>query len=317
MLESGDRHSFDPLALLGKSSELPYLPPPSVTFLSYAGVVFVAILLNGFLFGVLTQQFYSYWTSGFDDSRRIKAFVVTQYSLVALQYVMLYQLAWNIFVINGCLTSNAKSYTWQGPVSSMSQCVLILLANTFLALRIYDFTGSRLQSGSVMALSVTSFVFGLVTLIATWTSSVKSVFIYTHFTPAQQASSVVWHITQAICECLISTFLTRALLASRTGLRKSDNIVSHLTRHVVQIGLFATTWAIAELATWFLLPRYTVYALFDMTTGSIYTHMIYDTLLSRTRLRDRLAKSSHLDIAFPSIQSRSQVQVQVEVIEGQ
>lgn len=84
MLESGDGHPF---ALLGKSSELSYLPLPSVTFLSHAGVVFVAILrmfwetlgvrtivrliphtVNGFLFGVLTQQFYSYWISGEFDS---------------------------------------------------------------------------------------------------------------------------------------------------------------------------------------------------------------------------------------------------------
>ena len=68
-------------------------------------------------------------------------------------------------------------------------------------------------------------------------------------------------------------FLIRALLNARSGLEQSDSLVHHVTRHVIQIGLFATTWSLAGLATWFLLPKYTVYSFFDMTTGSIYTHV--------------------------------------------
>ena len=76
----------------------------------------------------------------------------------------------------------------------------------------------------------------------------------------------------AFCDRHIG-FLIRALLKSRSGFEKSDSLVHHLTRHVVQLGLFAVIWSFAELATWFLLPKYTVVALFDMTSGSIYTHV--------------------------------------------
>jgi len=63
-------------------------------------------------------------------------------------------------------------------------------------------------------------------------------------------------------------FLTRALLNSRIGFEKSDNLVYYLT------GLFAAIWSLAGMATWFLLlPKYTVCAFFDMTTGSIYAHV--------------------------------------------
>ena len=44
-------------------------------------------------------------------------------------------------------------------------------------------------------------------------------------------------------------------------------------RRVIQLGLFATIWSFAGVATWFLLPRYTVYALFEATVGAIYTHV--------------------------------------------
>ena len=65
----------------------------------------------------------------------------------------------------------------------------------------------------------------------------------------------------------------RALLKYRTGLKKSDSLVRYLMRHVIQLGLFAALWSFAGMATWFLLPRYTIYALFDVTVGAIYTHV--------------------------------------------
>ena len=68
-------------------------------------------------------------------------------------------------------------------------------------------------------------------------------------------------------------FLIRALLKSRSGFENSDSLVHYLTRRVVQIGLFAVIWSFAEMATWFLLPEYAVFAFFDMTSGSIYTHV--------------------------------------------
>ncbi len=111
-------------------------------------------------------------------------------------------------------------------------------------------------------------------------------------TPGELAAAVVWQVSQAIAECLImctpfsillgarlivntlyEVFLARVLLTSRSGLKKSDSIVNHLVRNVVQIGLFATIWAIAGLATYFLLPRRTIYTIFNATSGSIYTHV--------------------------------------------
>lgn len=44
-------------------------------------------------------------------------------------------------------------------------------------------------------------------------------------------------------------------------------------RRVIQIGLFAAIWSLAGVATWFLLPKYTIYALFEVTVGPIYTHV--------------------------------------------
>jgi len=132
--------------------------------------------------------------------------------------------------------------------------------------------------------------------------------MYTKFTsPAQNATSVVWHVLQAISEFLISAFLIRALLKSRSGFKRSDNLVRYFTRRIIQLGFFAVVWSLAGMATWFLLPKYTVFTIFDMTSGSIYTHMLFDTLLSRTQLRERIAGRNNFEMRSPShSQFRSQ-----------
>jgi len=136
------------------------------------GVVFLAILLDWFLFGVISQQFYSYWISGFKDSRRVKAFVTAQYCLIVFQSILLCRLALSIYTTGYMGTSGThfKSFVWQGVAGSLCQCTLILMANIFLANRVYTLTKSHLQSGSIIILSGIAFVFGTCTVIIPSTS---------------------------------------------------------------------------------------------------------------------------------------------------
>jgi hypothetical protein len=98
----------------------------------------------------------------------------------------------------------------------------------------------------------------------------------TYYRPSPNSSFQVCYSSLvdigAYCDRHI-VFLIHALLKSRSGFEKSDSLVHYLTRRVVQLGLFAVIWSLAGMATWFLLPKYTVFAFFDMTSGSIYTHV--------------------------------------------
>jgi len=213
--------------------------------------------------------------------------------------VRLWQLAWRTFITNYGLPLNPPVCTWESIAQSACGSVLVLSANAFLVIRIHNLTKSRLQSGLVLAFSTSAFVVAMVTIVMTLDSFLTSSFLATlTISTTQNTMSVVWHGLQAIAECLITVFLARALLKSRIGLQKSDSVVNYLIRQVIQIGFFATLWVIAGLATWFLMPTKAVYLLFDTTAGPMYTHVIYDTLLSRIRLRERMAKASNIEIMF-------------------
>jgi hypothetical protein len=85
-----------------------------------------------------------------------------------------------------------KASTWGSPVNSACQCLLIIMANTFLAyrsvlfwslvdaystgfpnLRIYLLTGSRLKARLVFGLSFTAFLIGVPTTVLGWALGVR------------------------------------------------------------------------------------------------------------------------------------------------
>ena len=98
--------------------------------------------------------------------------------------------------------------------------------------------------------------------------------------------------------------------------------MKYLIRNVIQTAALATIWSIGALVAWFWLKRVVVYSVFDITSGTVYTHVsdplwrgycylktniqaIFDTLISRTQLRDRMATTSaRVDLGYSSNSSQ-------------
>jgi len=80
------------------------------------------------------------------------------------------------------------------------------------------------------------------------------------------------HFTDPI-PLLRTVLLSRVLLKARSGVRQSDSTINYIVRSIIQTGCLATAWALAALATWFLLPKISAYRVFDITSGTVYTHV--------------------------------------------
>ena len=72
---------------------------------------------------------------------------------------------------------------------------------------------------------------------------------------------------------LRTVLLSRVLLKARSGMHRSDSTINYIVRNIIQTGCLATVWALAALATWFLIPKITAYRVFDITSGTMYTHV--------------------------------------------
>ncbi|KAF8476312.1 hypothetical protein DFH94DRAFT_855241 [Russula ochroleuca] len=272
-------------------------PPPSGSNQRNQAIILSSTLVDMSLVGLVTHQFYIYWTSGFKDPLRLKLFVIAEFVLVIFQSIMMCHLVFEIFIRFQDQPPTLGAL-WSGPANSLSQICIILLANIFLAYRIHGLTKSYIQSLTPIAFSTIAFVFGMVTIVSTtWITNSQSY---------RYGLSVSWYTSQAMAECLITFFLSRALLKSQSGVRRSDMLVRDLARNVIQTGGLATIWAVAALISWFWLERnIIVYRFFDITSGTVYAHAIFDTLISRTKLRDRMANTSAFVDFGHSTQSRS------------
>ncbi|KAN0111838.1 hypothetical protein V8E52_008044 [Russula decolorans] len=248
------------------------------------------------LFGLVGQQYYSYWTGGFNDRIYVKLLVHVLFALVALQSIFMWHLAFQIFVnFNGIPPPSAA--LWSATANSMCQLIIIIFANIYLVTRIHGLTKSLVQSLTPMFFSIIAFVFGMVVMVTTWTE---------HFESFRHPTSIVWYVSQTVAECLISFFLVRALLKARSGMQNSDSVVRYLIRNVIQSATLATIWSIAALVSWFWVNEVVLYSVFEITSGTVYTHAIFDTLISRTQLRDRMAvTSAYIDLGYPSTQSQA------------
>jgi hypothetical protein len=56
-------------------------------------------------------------------------------------------------------------------------------------------------------------------------------------------------------------------------MQRSDSVVGYLIRNVIQTAALATIWSIAALVSWFWLKRIILFTLFDVTSGTVYTHV--------------------------------------------
>ncbi|KAI0258095.1 hypothetical protein BC834DRAFT_1036538 [Gloeopeniophorella convolvens] len=282
---------------------------PAVSPEGWFGILLIAILVNTFAYGIVTQQFAAYWDSNFKDSRPLKVFVLLLYFCNSVQNAVLWYLAWIVFVVS---LVNPQFVGFAAPpwplyFAPIVNAAVVYLANIFLCLRIYHLTQSKFQSGAALSLSTSAFILAIVNFAIIWKIS--------PFTLTGHRGIIVktyaWHILQITTDILIMILLTRALLKSRSGMRKSDSLVYHFIRCAVQTGCLATVWTIAETVAWAAFLDTAVYSLFEFTMGTMYTYGIFDTLLSRARLRERLDEPSALEM---EVDFRSQAPRAVEAV---
>jgi len=102
--------AFQPAMTTMSSEGVPVMPHTSMQMT--IGALLIAILLNACLFGVVSQQFCSYWRNDFNDSKWVKIFVVTQFSIIAFQSIILWQMAWRAFVVHYVTMMDPDSLLW-------------------------------------------------------------------------------------------------------------------------------------------------------------------------------------------------------------
>ncbi|KAF8665401.1 hypothetical protein AX16_000420 [Volvariella volvacea WC 439] len=251
------------------------------------GILLLGLFLNTYLYGLVTYQFLVYHLTKFNDPLWIRSVVGALFVTDTVHSAVAVYAAWEMCVTNYNNPASLFFVSWTIPFTAIATSVAAILSQFFLGHRVLILTKSKILAGIIGLLSVLGFIFSVYAGVRS--GIIKEV---ANFDPLRPFVAC-WLGFQTAADLLITFVLTFVLSRSRTGFRKTDHIINRLIRGAVQTGLFASIFALADLAT-FLLHRDTnLYAFFAYPIGRIYTNTLLDTLNARAELKNM---NSTLDV---------------------
>ncbi|KIY72509.1 hypothetical protein CYLTODRAFT_417897 [Cylindrobasidium torrendii FP15055 ss-10] len=157
---------------------------------------------------------------------------------------------------------------------------IAILTQAFYAWRIFALSKSFLLAGIVMLLSVTSYVFVYTSVIINFKLLSELV------GPLPTKLSMATNSTTALCDIAITLIMIIFLERSKTGFRKSTDMLNRLIIFVFNTGMPTTICAILSFAMVKGEPNTFLYIMFYLIMGRFYTNSILVTLNSRDYIRN-------------------------------
>ncbi|KAA1467185.1 hypothetical protein DENSPDRAFT_230222 [Dentipellis sp. KUC8613] len=253
------------------------------------GTLLVGIFFNTFLYGLVTYQFAAYWRIYFKDPLRIKLLVLSLFCIDTAHSASAIYMAWVYCVTNYNNPVALEVALWPYTFTPIATALAALLTQLFLAYRIMRLTENKYIYGGLVVLALVSFGLGMACGIRAWIIQVLAeLSVLNNLVTA-------WLSMQVGTDLLITGLLAYSLLKSKSGFRRTDNVLNRLVRGAIQTGVFAGIFSLSDLATFLQYPDTNMYGMFAIPIGRIYTNTLLDTLLTRDELRARLAGNIDMD----------------------
>ncbi|KAJ6495386.1 hypothetical protein C8R45DRAFT_987174 [Mycena sanguinolenta] len=239
------------------------------------GPLLLGILLNTYLYGLVTNQYMSYVKHRFNDPLWIKTIVIVLFVVDTAHTIVGVYAAWDMCVTNFNNSDNLSRVNWTIPFTAIAAGTSGTVTQVFLIHRVFKLTKSKCLVVILATLSAGSLVFG-------WMAGLRSGIMgdvqkFNLIYPVVTS----WLTLLATVDLLITAILIFVLSRSKTGFRRTDTIINRLIRGAIQTGLFASIFALGDLISFRVAPDTTFYGLFAFPIGRIYTNTLLDTLNAR------------------------------------
>ncbi|KAJ3559307.1 hypothetical protein NP233_g11298 [Leucocoprinus birnbaumii] len=258
-LSLGTKNTAQELIMLGGPAELAY------------GPVFIGLVFNILLFGVMIAQCYIYYTTYknqiVSDRAWIRIFITVILVLDIFNTVL-----YTYFVYDGVIThfgdvAYIERVTWYLLAATIAMGVIQIAVQAFYAWRIHVLIQNWFLTLFVLALSLAG---GACSWITVHNAAMTP--IYTEF-QSWEAIVMIW----LGCACAADIVITHS---QKTGFRRSDMIVDRIIRVTVQTGLITSIVAIANIAI-FVSDATGTHLIFNVMLSKLYSNSLLSSLNSR------------------------------------
>ncbi|KAF8134684.1 hypothetical protein K438DRAFT_797722 [Mycena galopus ATCC 62051] len=242
------------------------------------GPLLIGVILSTLTYGIMSVQMLLYYQAYKKDARWIRYFMLYLFFAETANLLIEIGIIYEPLIVR----YGAQRALIISPILIPGDAVSIVAVSTpvqmFTAWRISVITGSVILPFIISVFSVVSFGGGLlVTIFAS---------IRNEFREFQSFSGavVVWLVSSAVCDVLITVILTYSLATRKTG-RAVDDQINRIIRLTVQTGAITTVAALADVILFLAFPATTVNFIPDFPLSKLYTISLLSTLNARARGR--------------------------------
>ncbi|KAJ7330391.1 hypothetical protein DFH08DRAFT_882538 [Mycena albidolilacea] len=257
------------------SSPIPAAPaPPSPE--DILGPYYIGVVLNTFLYGILVLQTITYYQNYKRDRRWLRLFIlyifIAETVNTAVSVAMIYQPLISQF----------------GTIKPMFLFPSLLpgqpIMETAVSVPVQFFYAWRIR---IILQNWIAPVFICLTSLAAlggawWTSFVvQNAINYLHKSDIDHPA-LVWSVSSAACDVLITVCLFFSLRGRKTGIKNTDDAVNRIVRTTVQTGALTMCFTALNVGLFVGLPNSTLSFVFDFALPKLYSNALVSTLNARS-----------------------------------
>ncbi|KAA1465968.1 hypothetical protein DENSPDRAFT_876138 [Dentipellis sp. KUC8613] len=252
------------------------IPSLDATF----GAMFIGVIVAATLWGVTCLQTWSYYRDYPTDPWTIKLLVLA---------VLVSDTVHQILITHSLYEYLITNYFNPTYLSKINRTLLIevffngftaILVQSFFILRIYRLSNRNLW----LVIPITILALAQLSVVFAYTARGLEM---TFFTELDEIKGLTMSInsTTAATDISIAVVLCALLHNSRTGFRRSDNMINKLMIFAVNTGLLTSIDAICSLTFVAAMPDKFIYICFFFNLGRLYSNSLMGTLNARKMLR--------------------------------
>ncbi|KAI0045641.1 hypothetical protein FA95DRAFT_1607555 [Auriscalpium vulgare] len=266
-----------------------FIIPPDTALTATLATQYLGVAIASMLYGVTCIQTFHYYRSnkGRSDRWMLKAIVAALLILDSTHQALILHVVYYYIVTNYGDPFALLNNLWSIATSILISALIASLVQSYLILRIW-----RLSKNKYIVAGCGALMLGY--LSTTLAYAIKEL-TFTYVLVAESKLKPI--ATVGLCmsvatDVSIAVALSYYLHKSRTGFRRSDDVLTKLIISAVTTGALTTLVVIADLAAYLAAPNDTYVLCINFSTGKLYANCLLTSLNSRDYFSGALSDGS-------------------------
>ncbi|KAK7690346.1 hypothetical protein QCA50_007003 [Cerrena zonata] len=249
------------------------------------GAAFIGLVAGAVLFGVTLLQTYEYYKRYPQDSFHMKLMVAVLTALDTLHLVLCTKTIYWYLITNYNRPDNLDNTTWSMALQTDCNGIIGLIVECFFARRVWLMSKNWPLVVIIVVLATLHFGLGVVFTAES--------FILGHFSKFQRLTWVTCTGlgAAAVSDILIALSMCYYLQKKRTGIERTDDLVTTLMLYSINTGLLTSIIATTAVILFAVMPTNFLWLCFFWIMGKCYVNSVLASLNSRDRLRQKVYSS--------------------------